>query len=503
MTSGSGRLSKGPHPVLLELLYDPGYESDRVHALPRLLQIDAAHVVMLAEQGILTRLIAGQLLRVNRDLTTQIAAGAAVLPRPSEPHRGLYYRYEQEYIDRLGPEVGGSAHVARSRNDINATLTRLRLRDELASILDHALALAHALCTSARANRETLTCGFTHRQPAQPSTLGHYFAGVCGELVRTARWLEDAYATTNRCPMGAAAGFGTSFAIDPARVSSLLGFDAPIGNSTDAVASRDYAIQAVAGMATAGSMLTRVSTDLQEWAGLAYGFITWDDDLVSTSSIMPQKRNAYVLENVRGRASQVTGALVNVLIGLKSAPWTNSVEVSADAMSSLWAACDHIRTALRLMHTLVTSLVVMPEKMTVFLQTSGTAMTAVADLLVVRYGIAFRLAHDVVARLVNELPPGEPSGADVRARLERLMTAVVGRAVEIDEATVASALDAASCVRAAAYGGGPAPHAVDAQVDVLEAEIATSVRRLAERRRHAVAATELLTGSIETMIGAL
>ncbi|MDC0708190.1 argininosuccinate lyase [Stigmatella sp. ncwal1] len=461
-----GRLSRGPHPVLFELLYEPHFASDKAQVLPHLLRIDAAHVVMLARRGILAPEPASRLLALNRELARRLASGEELFPPPPS-HRGLYLLYEGEYIARLGGEVGGAAHVARSRNDINATVTRMRLRPVLAEVLRQGLLLASQLERLGGEHAQTLMSAFTHLQPAQPATFGHYLGGVLSELLRTLDWIAGAHDTLNRCPMGAAAGVGTSFPIDTTIVAELLGFDGPLGNSLDAVGSRDYVVQVLSGLALLGTLLTRMSADFQTWASSAYGFLGWPDELVSTSSIMPQKRNAFVLENIRGQAVKATGFLMNALMGLKSTSFTNSVEVSSEATSPVWPALETARTALVLMELLVSNLIVHPEPMRRFLVGQDTTMTALADHLVARHGLAFRTAHDVVGRLVNLKREPELTPQAARGLLEPLLATTLGRDVSLNEAELAQVLDPEGCVRAAAYGGGPAPEAVRAHLAVL------------------------------------
>jgi argininosuccinate lyase len=157
----SGRLSRPPHPVLFELLYEPQLAHAQQDVLPHLLAIDAAHVVMLAERGLLAPATASALLRVNRELTDRLECGADVLETP-RTHRGLYFVYEREYITRLGETIGGAAHLARSRNDINATVARMRLRETLAGTLDRSGGLVEAMAAVAAAHAETAMSGFTH-----------------------------------------------------------------------------------------------------------------------------------------------------------------------------------------------------------------------------------------------------------------------------------------------------------------------------------------------------
>lgn len=495
-----GVLARGPHPVLFELLYEPALADDLHHVLPWLLRIDAAHVVMLAAARILPAASAAALLGVNRELWCQVQAGQDVLAVPPQ-HRGLYLLYEQRYIAQLGDEVGGAAHAARSRNDINATVARLRARAAVLDLVGDGVAALRALEDQARRHRATVMSAFTHQQPAQPSTLGHYLAAVAFELARALAWLAATYPTINRCPMGAAAGVGTPFAIDPARVAELLGFDRPIDNSIDAVASRDFAVQALSAAAALGTTLTRLAADLQTWGSVAYGFVGWPDELVSTSSIMPQKRNAYVLENIRGQAVRATGALVATLHGLKGTPFANSVEVSGEAASHLGPGLRATSNALRLTALLVSALQADPAGMRAFAARHDITMTALADLLVAEHGVAFRTAHELVARLVVERPASWTAAA-VCERLEALAGGLLGRALELDAAAVARALDPDACMRAARSGGGPAPEAVDAQLAALGEVRAGLETELAARRAAQGAAAAALDAAITQVLDA-
>ncbi len=479
--SKTGRLTQPPDRVLFELLYEQQTAQDQVEVLPHLLSVDAAHVVMLARTGLLPENVAASLLLVNRELAIQVAEGKVAVPAPVQ-HRGLYLLYEQEYVRRLGKEIGGAAHMARSRNDINATVTRLRVRDDLIGLLAEFCQLSHVMTDAAEKHTDAVMCGFTHLQPAQPGTLGHYFAGILFELTRTAETLDRAYETVNCSPMGAAAGLGTSFPIDREEVAALLGFSGVIENSADAVASRDYLIHILASMAVLGVTLTRLATDLQSWSSAAYGFLGWPDELVSTSSIMPQKRNAFVLENIRGRAIHPVGSLVNTLMGMKNVPFTNSVEMSAEASSHVWAASKALLLSMKLTRLVLERLETSSQRMIDFLENQHTTMTAVADLLVTKHRLGFRSAHDSVSQLVNRFAIMPPV-AELKVALEGIVREVLNTSVSIDERELAQALDPAACARAAIYGGGPGPDAVRSQVRALRDRSSLIQNRLQYRRQ--------------------
>lgn len=484
----TGRLSCPPNPALFTLLYEKQAERDQAEVLPHLLQIDAAHLLMLSRAQLIPKKTAAQLLRVNGELWDLVSKGDMPIPMP-KPHRGFYLLYEREYIRRLGKQVGGAAHLARSRNDINATVTRLRLRKQLLDLLEVFCALSNAMVNVADTHAATFLCGFTHQQPAQPSTLGHYFAGTLAELMRSAELLDRAFDLVNVCPMGAAAGFGTSFPIARGEVAQSLGFAGIVENSADAVASRDYIVHVLSSMAMLGATLTRISTDLGNWSNQMYGFIGWEDDLVSTSSIMPQKRNAFVLENIRGEAIQPMGCLLNTLTGMKNLSFSNSVELSAEATSHVWAGLTSLQQAMRLTRILIENLQVDSDRMLQCLLNTQVSMTALTDWLVARHGMGFRRAHDAVSRLVNRYPT-IPGTIELKAALEQILAddldedlddvperepsrsngkanRIQSSRIKINHNELASVIDPIRCAERAVYGGGPAPVSVRAQLRSL------------------------------------
>lgn len=493
-------LSASPRGELFDLLYEPGFASDEVHVFPHLLQIDAAHVVMLARTGLLPGVVAAALLRYNRELAGAVAAGERPLSAPPS-HRGFYLVYEQACIERLGPEVGGAAHLGRSRNDINATVARLRLCDELTDTLRVGLALEAELCATAERHAEAVMSAFTHLQPAQPATFGHYLAGVGFELSRSLDRLAATWDEVSRCPMGAGAGIGTQLPLDRALVADLLGFEGVIESSLDAVASRDYAIAVLAALAAFAVTLTRLALDLQLWGSHAYGFLAWPDDLVSTSSMMPQKRNAFVLESIRGQAAGVVGALTAVCIGLKSTPFSNSVEVGSESASHLWPALASVRKAAQLATLMVANVSVDPVRMEGFLRGAQTTMTALADHLAVQCGLPYRTAHEAVARLAWTLGSADPVADAVARDLEEILLEVGGRRIELSPEALAPLLDPAACVRAAVYGGGPAPAAVRNQLRGLERRRRQLKEQAATRARRRAAAAARLTAAVDSVLG--
>jgi argininosuccinate lyase len=196
-----------------------------------------------------------------------------------------------------------------------------------------------------------------------------------------------------------------------------------------------------------------------------------------------------VLENIRGEAAQAAGALVTALLGMKNVPFANSVEVSAEAMSRVWPALTATDDACKLMTLLLRNVRVFPDRAREFTVASDTVMTAVADLLVAEYGLAFRTAHDVVGQTLKDAE-NQTAVEPLKARLEKHLAAVTGEPTAISESALARALDPDACVRAAQFGGGPAPGSVRAQIAMIAAK-AEALRDRSRERRRAITSSDV------------
>jgi argininosuccinate lyase len=293
--------------------------------------------------------------------------------------------------------------------------------------------------------------------------------------------------------MGACAGFGTSFDIRPELVAALLGFAAPAASSIDAVASRDFVADFLAAAALLGITLTRLAGDLQLWASNAHRFVGWPDDFVSTSSIMPQKRNAFVLETIRGRSAMAAGEWVAAVMGMKNTPFSNAIEVSAEVVERAAPAAADTSTALRLTTLLLEHIEVDAAVMESAARAGDITATALADLLARKGGVAFRAAHDAVSRLVTS-DTDRTRPAEVAAYLRRLLD------VRLADADVAAALDPRKVVDAAMAGGGPAPSSLARQLETLHSSAAEQRRRIDARRAKEAAAAERLRNEIDRVL---
>jgi argininosuccinate lyase len=311
--------------------------------------------------------------------------------------------YEQYLADVLGADLAGRLHTGRSRNDLKATATAMRLRRWTLDFVAEAVRLQGVLLARARAHRDAVMPAYTHFQAAMPITYGYYLTGVALALGRDLDALRHAAAGLDTCPMGAGAVSGSDLPIEPARVARLLGFDTPPVHAMDTVASRDTALRILGAVAGLSLTLSRLATDLQLWSTAEFALLSFPDRLVGGSSAMPQKRNAFLLEHVKAKAGVAVGAWTAAAAATKSTPFTNTIEVSTEAVAAVWPGLDAVRDSVQLAQSLVSGARPSAEQGRRRAEEGFVTATTLANRLV-HQGVPFREAHarvgDAVRRAV-------------------------------------------------------------------------------------------------------
>jgi argininosuccinate lyase len=389
--------------------------------------------------------------------------------------RGPYLAYEGLLADLLGEETGGVLHTGRSRNDLGATTIRLRARGEYVALLEAVDALARSLLDRAVEYQDVVMAAYTHGQPAVPITFGHYLAGVTASVLRGYQELLAAGTELEASPLGAGAVGGTSVPIDPARTARLLGFTALAVNSVDAVASRDFALRLLAAASTLAVTLARVARDLSAWTTEESGLLRLADDLVGSSSMMPQKRNPFLLEHIAGKASASLGCYVSAAAAMASAGYTNSITSGTEAMRQLWPGLHECADSAALLRLVIEGAVPDEQRMRTRATEGFTAATYYAERLVAA-GVPFRTAHHQVGRTVlAAIEAGTP------------LAAAAPRGMDLDPATV---------VAASAFGGGPGEGSVKRAAAQLGAQADEQRRALSARQARWADGAGLLTEAV-------
>ena len=408
------------------------------------IQASLAHARMLAAQRILSRrdlaAITRGLARISRD----IDAGRF---RWSIEAEDVHLNIERRLTALVG-DAGKRLHTARSRNDQVATDVRLWLRAEIDELRGLLADLERALIDQAERHAELVMPGFTHLQVAQPVTFGHHLLAYVEMLERDRQRMGEVRSRVNHLPLGAAALAGTSFPIDRARVARELGFDGLCENSLDAVSDRDFAVEFCAAAALIMVHLSRLAEELVLWASPRFGFVRLPDAYCTGSSIMPQKKNPDVPELVRGKSGRVVGALAALLTLMKAQPLAYNKDNQEDK-EPLFDAVDTTKACVAIMAGLVAGVEPVPQAMRAAVLEGHATATDLADYLV-RKGVPFRDAHDVVSRAVRE---AERAGVDLAAlplaQLRRFSTKI--------DADVRRLLTPEGSVAARRHRGGTAP----------------------------------------------
>ncbi len=304
---------------------------------------------------------------------------------------------EAELVALVG-EVGYKLHTGRSRNDQVATDLRLFLRREIDQTAQLILALQGGLIDLAEANLEVIMPGYTHLQRAQPILFAHYLLAYFEMLKRDLERLSDIRLRVNRLPLGAGALAGTGFAIDRETMAKRLGFDGVCENSLDAVSDRDFVIEFV-GAASIGMMhLSRLAEDFIIYSTSEFSFIELSDAVSTGSSLMPQKKNPDSLELIRGKAGRVFGHHAALLALMKGLPLAYNKDMQEDK-EALFDTLDTLHGSLRVMTTVLRNARINGERTRAAASVGFLNATDLADYLV-RKGLEFRRAHELVGRVV-------------------------------------------------------------------------------------------------------
>jgi argininosuccinate lyase len=453
-------------------LFLPWIAQSFAPSLPLLTQINQAHVVMLHDTGLLARETASSLLAVVNELAM---AGPAAFTLDGALE-DVYFNYEAEVIRRLGQDVGGRLHTARSRNDLQSTLDRMRAREVALALIEGTLSLRQSLIRQAAQYADCVMPGYTHLQHAQPITYGFYLSAVEKSLQRDFGRLLDAFRRLNQCPLGAGAMAGTTFPIDRHAVSTLLGFSAPVAHALDAVASKDPLLELLCAALFVATTFGRLAQDFYLMSTYEFSTLTLPDSLAITSSIMPQKKNQAVLEFLKGRQSHLLGALMTGFASFRAAPYSHALDANADSLHWLWQATDELVDTIPVVDQVINRATPNPRRMAELAGANFSTATDLADLFVQKHGLSFKEAHHITGRVVRLAIDAGLSVADIPPDLvSRAAQETTGRELSLSQEEIAQALDPRAAVERRRSGGGPSSHDMRTLLTQAEQQVAADL----------------------------
>ena len=480
-------------PEYVACVLNENFEDAKTILLSPLMAIQYAHLTMLAGQGIVSREDA-HAIRVALDGISEAEIRKVTYDGTYED---LFFYVERLVVEGCGEDVAGRLHTARSRNDIDMTMYRMRQRECLLDLLRANLNLRQTLLDLAERHFETVLVLHTHTQRAQPSTVAHYLLAVIEQLERDAGRLKAAYASTNRNPLGACAITGTGFNIDRGTTSLLLGFDGPTRNTYGSIATVDYLLESASAAAVLLTGLGRVVQDLLLWSTAEFDYLRLGDGFVQGSSIMPQKRNPVALEHARAIGSKALGQAMAITTSVHNTPFGDIVDTEDDLQPLVFSM---FRDATRMV-TLVAAAMRTAEFDALKLEARAgdgwSTLTELADTLVRDHGMPFRLAHAISARLMvaRRAEPSRPM-ADLLAEVSATL---LPEPIVYSREALERILSPRHFVEVRKTYGGPAPQetasAADASRQQLGADEAWCTRTtgaLADARQTLAAAAAAL-----------
>jgi argininosuccinate lyase len=480
MTGTRGSTAPDPAPELVAAGF--GYESRGAPTLhDGLNQADLAHVLDLLDRGIIPRPAAIALLRVVLDASMD---SIRYDPADGEP----YNSRERAFAAQIGTAAGW-LHAGRPRREATRVAFRLDARRRTGRVVLAGAALARALAERAADHRDTLFPDQTYLQHAQPSTVGHYLLSFAYPVLRDGRRLLDVYDWLNASPAGAGCVNGTRLQRDRTAVAGRLGFASVIANTRDAMWQVDGLVQLASTLASLALTQSSLAEDLEIWASPEFDYVELAEEYTRGSVLMPQKRNPYSLSMIRGTTGVLIGHVAGVLAVQKS-PSARSDNLIF-AYGEMPAALEHARRMAELTAGVVATLTINEGRLREALALGFSQSTDVAEQLMVRCGVDYRTAYQIVGAAVRRLAAEGRSATDLTpSLLDQIAGEQLGRRLAIDAASLTDALDPAAIVATRVAMGGAAPEPMEAMLADVVAdadELAAAARRrldAADRAEH-------------------
>ena len=422
-----------------------------------------AHATMLGETGVVSAGDSAKIVEGLKGILADLESGALEIDMACED---IHTFVEGELTRRIG-DAGKKLHTGRSRNDQVALDIRMYLSDRIDALIARAKDLIAALCDVSDEHLHAVMPGYTHLQRAQPVTLAHYLMAYAQMLLRDIDRLTDCKRRTRVMPLGSGALAGTTYPLDRARVSELLGFNGITANSMDGVSDRDFALELLSDLSILMMHLSRFSEEICLWCSWEFRFVTLADAFSTGSSIMPQKKNPDITELVRGKTGRVYGDLMALLTAMKALPLAYNKDMQEDK-EALFDALDTAELCLEVLAPMVRTAVFHTDNMRKAAAAGFINATDCADYLVGK-GIPFRDAYGITGQLVRQC-------IEQGTTLEALPLEAYREVSPAFDEGVYKAIDLLNCVERRNLPGGPAPAAVKAQIAGVRAQLGLAER---------------------------
>ena len=413
---------------------------------------------MLSETGVITQQEAGSIVEGLEKIRDEITQGEFTWRVDLED---VHMNIENRLTELIG-EAGKKVHTGRSRNDQIATDLRLFLITEIDEIKNKIRKLLKEIAKLADENAATIMPGFTHLQVAQPITFGHHLMAWFSMLERDLGRLTDCKKRTSFSPMGSAALAGSTFHPDRIFSGEKMGFQNVCDNSLDAVSDRDFAIEFCSVAAITMTHFSRWCEELILWSSDQFDFVELPDRFCTGSSIMPQKKNPDVPELIRGKTGRTTGNLISLLTLMKAQPLAYNKDNQEDK-EPLFDSVDTLIYCVDALNGLIPNITAKPENMRKAAESGFSTATDLADYLV-KKGLPFRTAHDLVGRIVKR-------AITMGKRLDEMSLSELSADTDLIGEDIYNVLTPEGSVASRDHHGGTAPQQVKNAINEARARL--------------------------------
>ena len=311
----------------------------------------------------------------------------------------IHMNIESRLFELIGDDAG-FLHTARSRNDQVLTDLKIWMKNSVNEIDKLLIKVIKSLTNNAEKNIKTVLPGFTHLKNAQPISLAHYFMSCVEMFIRDRKRFKNNLENLNENPLGVCAISGTSFNIDRWYTTKKLKFKKPTNNSVDTVSDRDFVLDFLYNVSLCSMHISRISEELIIWNSDQFNFIKLKDNLVTGSSIMPQKKNPDTLEYLRGKTGMSYGSLLSMLTILKGLPLSYFKDLQDDK-ELVFNSFDILKNSLLIFDEVLKGLIINKSEMLNAANVGYTTATDLADNIVKNLNITFREAYKITSKIVN------------------------------------------------------------------------------------------------------
>ena len=416
--------------------------------------MDKAHGMMLVKQGLLSpedyQKIGDGLDKVDATMTEADVDGEL---------GDLYFNMTEQLYKQIGHETADLVHLGRSRNDMSCACNRMQIRRELWKIMEMMNSVMDLMTRMAGEHLDSVITYYTFGQPAQPGTLAHYLLLCFDILARDYKRLQAAYSNTNRSPMGAAAGIGTGYPLDRAYISDLLGFDGVIENTIDAIATPDYLLEVESAVAIMMSSLSKMAQDLFFWCSYEYGLLDVDLSVAGGSSIMPQKKNPTVFEQMRASSAHAIGLLNDSLALTRNTSLFPNMESTVEMFYTFDTCMRETCKALGLLQAGLENITLRKERSYEYTRNNFTGATTMAEVLSQTYHVPFTETHHIIhGMIVRLMENGTMEAKYLTGELmAEISEQVLGKPLVMTDEEVQRMVDPMYCLNHKVTGGTPKP----------------------------------------------